>query len=355
MKFALSTEMHRESPDTPMERVLANSLEVVRLADRAGFHSVFTGEHHGIELSIAPNPFTQLAVWARETERIRLGSAVVCAPYWHPMRLAGEVGLVDLLSGGRVEVGIGRGAYTYEFERMAPGVDPAHGREALAELVPALKGLWGGDYAHDGAFWKFPAATAVPRPVQTPHPPIWISARHPDVFRFAVENECDIMATPLHLPFAEVESLKERLDTAVAEAGGGFRPKLMMLRNAAVYEDAASAREVAGHLKTHMRYFDTLFRNTGGVRGGFVDLAAMEVLAGKENYDDDALVDNHVFGTPEQVVEKLRRYEAAGVDTFMYGASWGLPHEQEMRSLELFATEVMPAFAEQPVAAVGGR
>jgi alkanesulfonate monooxygenase SsuD/methylene tetrahydromethanopterin reductase-like flavin-dependent oxidoreductase (luciferase family) len=182
--------------------------------------------------------------------------------------------------------------------------------------------------------------------VQDPHPPIWISARHPDVFRFAVDNRCHVMATPLHLRFDEVIALRERLDRAVADSGDGWQPQLMMLRNTGVYDSPARIPDYVTALIDHMRYFDTLFQNVGGVHRGFVDKADLARVSGKENYDEDALVTNHMFGTPEQVIEKLKMYEAAGVDTFMYGGTWGLSHPDELRSLELFISEVMPAFAD---------
>lgn len=345
MKFSMSLELSREAGELPMTQVIDNSLELVRLADTGGFHSIFTGEHHGIELSIAPNPFIQLAMWARETSRVRIGTAVLAAPYWHPLRLAGEAGLVDVISQGRLELGIGRGAYTYEFERMGGGITVEQSRAALIELLPALRGLWQGDYRHDGVAWSFPESTGVPQPHQA-ELPIWISARHPDVFRFAVENRCNVMATPLHLPFEEVVSLRERLDNAVAEVDNGWQPQLMMLRNTGVYEFESQAGDYCRYLTDHMRYFDTLFQNVGGVQHGFVEKADLSKVRNPENYDEQELIRNHMFGTPEQVIEKLKSYEAAGVDTFMYGATWGLPHEVERRSLELFISEVMPAFAE---------
>lgn len=347
MRFALMIDIGRHSPEKPVGKVMDEVLELVTLADASGFDTVFCGEHHGIELTIAPNPFVVLATWAQHVHRIRLGTAVVCAPYWHPLRLAGEAGLVDQLSGGRLELGIGRGAYPYEFERMAGGIPPEVAREYLRELVPALRGLWQGDYAHEGRAWSFPATTSTPRPVQQPHPPMWISARHPDVFAFAVQQRCGVMATPLHWGFPEVVSLRERLDDAVSKDGGDFVPRLMMLRDTCVYDDPTDWRRPVDHLREGAARFETLFSNAGGVRNGFpeqADLANLDV----KTYAPEAMWENQIFGTPDQVIEKLRRYEAAGVDTFLYGAGWQLPFELKRRSLELFASEVMPAFAARP-------
>lgn len=345
MRFGFMTDLGRTSPEVPVSRLIDEALELVCLADEGGFETAFCGEHHGIELTIAPNPFILLASWAHHVKRIRLGTAVVCAPYWHPLRLAGEAGLVDQISGGRLEMGIGRGAYPYEFARMGRGIPPEVAREYLRELVPALKGLWAGDYTHEGTK-SFPSASAVPRPVQKPHPPLWISARHPDVFRFAVSQRCNVMATPLHWGFEEVVSLRQRLDDAVAADGGQFVPQLMVLCNTCVYEDLAAWRMPVDYLCDNARYFRNLFSDLGDVRGGFPEPTDLGAVEDKDYYTPENVWKNHIFGTPEQVTEKMRQYEEAGVDVFLYGAGWKLPHVYRKRSLKLFVSEVMPAFAE---------
>ena len=116
MRFNLVVNMERMSPDTDMRDVARHVTEMVEMADEAGFDIAWAAEHHAIEMTIAPGPFQLLAHLAAHTSRIRLGTAVVVAPYWHPIRLAGEAALCDLLPGGRLEFGIARGAYQYEFD-----------------------------------------------------------------------------------------------------------------------------------------------------------------------------------------------------------------------------------------------
>ena len=140
--------------------------ELVRLAEEGGFEIAWAAEHHTIELMAGPNPFTFLMDWAAHTSRIRLGTAVVVAPYWHPIRVAGEAALVDLYSDGRLELGLGRGAFQYEFDRMAGGIDQREGGRYLREMLPVLRGLWQGDFEHHGEIWRFPRATSVPKPLQ---------------------------------------------------------------------------------------------------------------------------------------------------------------------------------------------
>ena len=125
MRFSLAINLERMDPDRRHARVADHVLEMVQFADAAGFDTAWAAEHHAIEMTIAPGPFQLLAWWAAHTERIRLGTAVAVAAYWNPIRLAGESALLDLLSGGRLELGLGRGAYQREFDRIVPGLDSA--------------------------------------------------------------------------------------------------------------------------------------------------------------------------------------------------------------------------------------
>src|SRR5580658_6639755 len=146
--------MERFDASQDMRDVAREALELVTLAEQGGFEVAWAAEHHTIELTAGPNPFVLLAHWAAHTSRIRLGTAVAVAPYWHPIKLAGEAALFDLLSGGRLEFGIGRGAYQREFDRMMGGMDQRLGVPMMLEMLPALRALWQGDYAHEGKYWS---------------------------------------------------------------------------------------------------------------------------------------------------------------------------------------------------------
>ncbi len=343
MRFAISVNMQRVDPATPMRQVVDEALDLVKTAEQGGFDIAWAAEHHGVELTIAPNPFLQLTHWAEHTERIRLGPAVVVAPYWHPIRLAGEVGLFDLYSGGRLELGVGRGAFQYEFDRMANGIPQVQGGAHLREMVPLLKQLWAGDVEHRGERWSFPRATALPKPVQRPHPPIWVACRGPETFQWAVENGLEIMCTPLSKPFAEVEDLARKYRETLAANPGIPRPRLLVLRRTCVYERPGQWREIAETEYHYSRRFAGLFQTSGSVENGFPAPLPDEDDATK----DERLRQIHqamMFGTPDEVVERLRAYEALGFDYFCYGASFDLPHRQARRSLDLFIERVMPCF-----------
>ena len=236
MKFQLAINMERIAPDLDMRDVERHTLEMVKMADEGGFEIAWAAEHHALEMTIAPNPFQILTWWAAHTSRIRLGPAVVVAPYWHPINVAGEAALLDLYSGGRLEFGIGSGAYQREFDRMRPGLKQSEGYKYMHEMLPAVKALWQGDYEHHGEFWSFPTATSVPKPLQKPHPPIWVAARAPITYDYAVKNECHILSWPLTRPMSEVETYKQRLDTALEDNPGKPRPIFAAMRHTVVYD-----------------------------------------------------------------------------------------------------------------------
>ena len=345
MKFQLAINMERMTPHQDMGDVERHTLDMVQMADEGGFAIAWAAEHHALEMTIAPNPFQILTWWAAHTSRIRLGSAVVVAAYWHPIKVAGEAALLDLYSRGRLEFGIGSGAYQREFDRMHPDLARNDGYRYMHEMLPVVKALWQGDHEHHGELWSFPAATSVPKPVQKPHPPIWIAARSPDTYDFAVKHECNILSWPLTRPMSEVELYKGRLDAALARHPGKPRPIFATMRHTVVY-DRPQDWEIP--VKAAMRQFgqfENLFKNLDDVTEGFPKEIDLSELGNRDEYDPRMLHRNLLFGTPEEVIAKLKVYEAMGVDHFTYYASLGLGLAEQKRSLELFIEEVMPAFA----------
>ena len=344
MKFSIGINMERVSPSDSMQSEIAYALDRVKMADGGGFDIAWAAEHHCINLTIGPNPFNILTHWAANTSRIRLGTAVLVAPYWHPIRLASEAALTDHYSEGRLEVGLGRGAFQYEFDRMGDGMPHVQGGQYLREMVPLVKKLWQADCAHDGKFWKFPLSTSVPRPTQVPFPPLWISARNPDSFNFAVLEETDILSAPLFKPFQEVRNLANKLETACRNNPSKPRPRWTVLRQTVVYEKKEDWNAIADYALSHGRRFEGLFSTRGVVENGFpqaVDIDKGET--GRLTLGD--IGEGTLHGTPEEVIEQLKQYRDIGVDFFMYNADFGLPKPIGYRSLELFIERVIPYFS----------
>ena len=345
MKFQLAINMERIADNIDMREVARHTLEMVQLADEGGFHIAWAAEHHALEMTIAPDPFQLLTWWASHTDKIRLGTAVAVAAYWHPIKLAGEAAMTDLISGGRLEFGIGSGAYQREFDRMHSGLKQSDAWRYMQEMLPALQALWQGDYEHDGEFWSFPLARSVPKPSQKPHPPIWVAARAPITYDFAVKNGCNIMSWPLTRPMSEAELYKERLDQALENNPGKARPIFAMMRHTAVYDDQEDWEVPVRAAQRQLSQFENLFKNLGDVKDGFPKAIDLADIANRDEYDPQMLHNNLMFGTPDEVVGKLRKYEALGVDQYTYYASLGLGLAEQKRSLQLFIEEVMPAFA----------
>ncbi len=245
MRFSLFVHMERVSSDQDQRELYDQFVELAKMADEGGMHAVWTGEHHGMDFTISPNPFLNLIDLARQTKNVRLGTGTVIAPFWHPIRLAGEAAMTDMIVDGRLDLGIARGAYSYEYERMMPGMDAWEAGLRMRELVPAIKGLWKGDYAQDGQFHSFPATTSSPKPVQKDGPPIWIAARDPNSHEFAVSNGCHVQVTPLWQGEAEIIKLMDTFNAACAKFPDVPRPEIMLLNHTYIASDAADAQQAA--------------------------------------------------------------------------------------------------------------
>jgi flavin-dependent trigonelline monooxygenase, oxygenase component len=354
MRFTIAINMLRMSPDVDMREVARHTLELVQMADAGGFDIAWAGEHHAIEANIAPNPFQQLAWWGAHTSRIRLGTGVVVPPYWHPIKLAGEAGMLDLFTGGRLEFGIGRGAYQREFDRMAGGMDQKVGNAYMRKMLPVVKALWKGDCQSNTEYWRFPAATSCPKPIQKPHPPLWVAARDPETYDWAIENDCSIMSWALSRPFSEVELYKGHFENSLKKFPHKARPRFLTMRHTAVYSRPDHWERPVDAVTKFSALFENLFKNLGDVIDGFAEAVDLGGLSNRSDYSPRLLHENLMFGTPDEVVRKLKRYEALGVDYFNYSASFGMPHAEQKESLKLFIDEVMPAFAQTKPAHAAG-
>ncbi len=344
MKFQLAINLERIDDSLDMQEVARHTLEMVQMADEGGFNIVWAAEHHALEMTIAPNPFSILAWWANHTNRIRLGTAVIAAPYWHPIKAAGEAAFLDLISGGRLEFGIGSGAYQREFDRMRPGLKQSDAWRYMQEMLPVIRALWKGDYEHNGEFWSFPTSTSCPKPLQT-DVPVWVAARAPITYDYAVKNGCNIQSWPLTRGMDEAETYMGRMAEAMANNPGKPRPIMAMMRHTALYDSKDEWMVPIRAVQRQLSQFEGLFKNLGDVTNGFPKSIPLDQLGNRAEYDPEMLNKNLMFGTPDEVIEKLKLYQAIGVDEFIYYASLGLGLKEQKRSLELFCKHVIPAFS----------
>ena len=344
MKFHLAINLERIDDTLDMRDGARHTLERVQMADAGGFRIAWAAEHHALEMTIMPNPFSVLSWWSAHTNNIRLGTAVIAAPYWHPIKLAGEAAFVDLISGGRLEFGIGSGAYQREFDRMRPGLKQTDAWRYMQEMLPVIRELWKGDYEHKGEFWSFPTATSCPKPLQK-EVPVWVAARAPITYDYAVKHGCNIQSWPLTRDMGEAQLYMDRLNEAVANNPGAKRPTMAMMRHTALYDRKEDWMVPVRAAQRQLSQFENLFKNMGDVENGFPKSIPFDQLGNRAEYDPEMLSRNLMFGTPDEVIAKLKEYEAIGVDEFIYYASLGLGLKEQKRSLELFCKEVIPAFA----------
>lgn len=343
MKFHIAINLERMDETVDMPSVRDHVLEMIKMADRAGFEIAWAAEHHALEMTIAPNPFQLLTWWAEHTENLRLGCGVANAAYWHPINIAGEAAMLDLISGGRLEMGLGSGAYQREFDRLKPGLQQPDSWRYMQEMLPLVRDLWQGDVEHDGEFWQFPKTTSCPKPLQA-EVPMWVAARSPITFDYAVANRCNIMCWPLTLPMSEAEKYKQQLDESIEKAGG-WQGTFALMRHTAVFENSADREASIGAIRRVLGKFGNLMTKSGDVVNGFPDSVSLEQLDGNVRVDPQMLEENLMFGDPQTVIAKLQQYQSLGVDAFIYYASMGLDMDVQKRSLQSFIDHVMPEFA----------
>ncbi|MEM6308561.1 MAG: LLM class flavin-dependent oxidoreductase [Pseudomonadota bacterium] len=344
MKFSLFAHMERISPEEDQAQLYDEFIQLCKIADDGGMHAIWTGEHHGMNFTIAPNPFLNLIDVARHTKSVRLGTGTIVAPFWHPIRLAGEAAMADIITQGRLDLGVARGAYSYEYERFQPGMDAWEAGQRMRETVPAVQNLWKGDYAHEGPFFQFPATTASPQPLQDNGPPIWVAARDPNSHEFAISNGCNVQVTPLWNGDDEVEDLISKFNAACEKFSDTPRPQIMLLRHTYVAEDETDVKQAAKELNQFYCYFGAWFMNKRDVSQGLIDPLTEEEIAAHPFYSPEAMERDLVIGTADRVIERLKKCEALGYDQYSFWIDSMMPFERKKASLERFIKDVMPAF-----------
>jgi alkanesulfonate monooxygenase SsuD/methylene tetrahydromethanopterin reductase-like flavin-dependent oxidoreductase (luciferase family) len=347
MKFGVFYEVQLPTPhrDGDESRMFREALEHVELADRVGIHHMWAVEHHFLDdhaLSSAPEVW--LAAAAARTQQIRIGHGIVCTPpgFTHPARVAERIATLDHVSGGRVEFGTGESSSRMEIEGF--GVDYATKREAYLEaLEQTCNMMVMTPYpGYDGEFFSMPCRNVVPKPAQKPHPPLWVAGK-PDVaarygmgclgFNVVGGKQAKVM----------VEQYYRTLEEECVPIGHAVTANIAVLATLHCHPDADTARRHGEHLK-FFGYTISKYYLSGKVQPGQGG-AWEEFLAVKDQFPEMGDSPTSAIGTPEQIREHLRALQAAGVDQVLLMHQGGrLDHDANCRSLELFASEVMPEF-----------
>ena len=347
MKFSTQNLLSFRDWQTHAE-VYANTIEECRLADELGFHTVWLAEHHFSHYGICPSLAPLAGALARETRRARIGTAVVVAPFEHPLRIAEEWAEVDILSGGRLEFGLGRGYQPTEFQGL--GVSMANTRERFDETLEIIRRAWSQDRMEfKGEFYEVPPVRVLPKPLQRPHPPLWTAAVSPDTYVLAARRGLKVLTSPAFTPF---DLLRKNYDAYNSEwtAAHGAAPGAEICMNKIIHV-AETSKQAREDLREPVLWF---FRTQA-------DLIADPAGAPPEQYkfyrrvrenllsltEEQALDQAAIVGDPEEVADRIRmHHEALDVTHFMGAFSrGGLGQDKVLRSMRLFAEKVMPRFA----------
>jgi alkanesulfonate monooxygenase SsuD/methylene tetrahydromethanopterin reductase-like flavin-dependent oxidoreductase (luciferase family) len=319
-------------------------LAEAKVADAWGVHTIWVPEHHLIHFMQTPSTLLLAAQMGLSTSA-RIGTMVSLLNYRHPLISAGEIATADHILEGRLELGVGRGAYEYEFEIL--GIPFAEGKPRFNEMLRAHEEIWHspeGAVAFEGEFTSFDSAYVWPRPYQEPHPPVWVAAMTEPTIEQAVRDGYHITNWPFLRGLDRVQHVCDVFHTT-REAMGVPRgeQKLGILRGAWVAEtEEKAARHVETALINH-RINQRLhhFTQKADPRG-YVEPEPIDNEPSRED-----IYENLLMGTPDQVLEKLQAYEDAGVDEVLLMFDFGAPHEEVMESMQLWGDEVMPRWRER--------
>jgi alkanesulfonate monooxygenase SsuD/methylene tetrahydromethanopterin reductase-like flavin-dependent oxidoreductase (luciferase family) len=350
MKFGVFYEHQLPKPwrEGDEARLYREALEQVELADRLGFQYAWEVEHHFLdEYSHSSAPEVFLAACSQRTQRIRLGHGIVQMPpgFNHPARVAERIATLDLVSGGRVEWGTGESSAALELEGFGiPLADKrAMWREATAEAASmlALTPYPG----HSGQYFSMPCRNVVPKPIQKPHPPLWVACSRRETIQLAARSGIGALTFAFVDPAEASQWVSAYYDTLVREClplGHAINPNIAMVTGFSCHRDAeiARARGLPG-----FRFFSFALSHHyvfGAHQPGVTDLWEQFERTPQSTQDSTACI-----GTPDEIRAKLRTFAAAGVDQVVFIQQAGRnQHEHICESLELFAREVMPEFAE---------
>ena len=320
------------------------TMDQIRLAEAAGFETSWFAEHHFSNYGLCPNPFLPIVKAAAITERIRFGQAIAVLPIWHPVRLVEDINVTDVLCEGRLNVGIGRGYQPSEFEALGRTMDESRSR--FDEAVEIMTRAWTeDDFTFEGEHWTVPnPLTILPKPVQEPHPPIFVAATSPSTYVRAAESGYGVLSSGANLTLDQVGEAYDRFSNALAASSHPSpNSEFHSLRFVHV---AATDEEATRHIETSRwngRVASALRRDDDCVTKGYAT-----AVSNPDEPDDDEWARRLIFGSPETVIELLGSLDRAGISHVMCHFDFASMDQADiLASMELFAEAVMPAFDER--------
>lgn len=363
MKFGIIYELQMQKPwdDTVNEyNIYHNALDQIELADKVGFDYVWEVEHHFLEeYSHSSSPEVFLAAASQRTKNVRIGHGIALLPnpFNHPIRVAERTAALDIVSNGRVELGTGRSITEQELGGF--GIDPADSRPMWEEAIQMIPKMWTEEsFSWEGDYFVVPPRNVLPKPVQKPHPPLWMACTQPESFRIAGSRGIGALSFGFIAPGVLEASLSVyRNAVGSAEPVGSFVNNQFAATTFACVaptdEEAVEfGRPAAEFFQESLGILFVPWSKAKDVPQSYQyykTLAQMveQRLAESDGsrFDEGMASGALLVGTPERVRRVVQNYVDAGVDQLILLVQAGrIPHEKCMQTIQLFGEKVIPEF-----------
>ncbi len=343
MRFCIQLSAYYPDKSYGGDRVYRDMLEQARLADRCGYDSVAITEHHLINILMMPAPLQFAVKIAAETENVDIVTAVSVLPL-HDMRvLAGEVVCADIFTDHRLLLGVGRGAFAFEMDRMGVPLDIS--REKFDESLDVLQALLTEEeVSWDGKYYQFDPLTIMPRPVA--EIPLVMAVMVPEAIYACAKRGFHIMTTPLsgnhQLMLDQVDAFRRGRQERGEQ---GNTQTLSLSRVAFLSHSEADRKRKIAMAHDYYGRFDNVYTGPGIVENGMI-----EPLPRAMTLEETA--QNLTICTPAEMIDRLAPYAEAGVDRFIMNVNFGVEQSEVLESIQRFAEEVMPHFDDEAAPAV---
>ncbi|MEE2983778.1 MAG: LLM class flavin-dependent oxidoreductase [Gammaproteobacteria bacterium] len=310
-------------------------------AEDLGYESCFQVSHHAQKDGLCPGPLIACAGAAAVTKHMRVGTGVLLVPMYAPLKLAEDVAVLDNLSGGRFIFGVAPGYVAREFE--AHGVPREERVGRFEEALDLMTRAWTEEtFSFDGRYYKVPETQLTPKPAQSPHPPIWYGVSAKSSLRRAAKRHAVQIMSPRHGPEELIDHFKPYEEAAAAE--GWTIPERPIIRSVFIAESHAKAEEIAAPALNYL--FTELYGAASAAGDRVLRAADGSVITNKDQVGFDNFKNRYIIGDPEFAIEQLELYRDAVQPTEV--VCWmhmpGVRGSDAMRSVELFAREVIPHF-----------
>ncbi len=310
-----------------LEDVYARALERIEIMDQTAYDAVWLAEHHFSSYSVCPSVHLMGMQVAARTKRLRIGMAVTLAAFYHPLRIAEEIALLDILSGGRVNWGAGRGFDPVEFKNF--GVPSEESAERFREAVEIVMAAWTNDrLTYEGKYNSFEDVEVLPKPSQSPHPPVWVAASSEGAIDWAANEGHQILMDPhsAHDQIAKKQALyAQRFEAAQGRKPEGDRPIARLVALGETEEEALQVAQRGAEFSGRYMVKEAIasFRSDG------------QAMEPKDHYMDGVIV----YGTPERVIDQLRELETTLPLDYL------LLSPLSEKTFDLFTERVLPEVA----------